>query len=545
MRLGTSAPSGGVAPSGLDYCDRVLHRATRRLRPVVLLPALALVLAGCVAPKQQTTPEDSSSGSSSGSETTTPDAAGPTDGGTLEEFYAQQVSWSECDTAECATVLAPLDWDDPAAGSIELALERVAATDPQARIGSLLINPGGPGASGIDFVSYLVNSVLSDDMLAAYDVVGFDPRGVGDSSAVDCGPDSEVDPYLTEDLILESQADLDAAREEATAFGRQCLDNTGPLLEHVDTVSAARDMDLMRAVLGDDQLHYLGYSYGTFLGSTYADLYPENVGRLVLDGALDPTLTNDELSIQQAEGFDGAMRAYIEYCLQTSGCPLNGSVDDGMQQIADLLARAEARPLDAGNGHYTNGTMAFYGIILTMYDDQYWPLLTQALAEAIGQGTGSQLYEYANFYLDRTADGTYLSNSNLAFQAINCLDYPSDDRDYQQMLAFRDEIAQVAPTFADWFALGPGCETWPFQSTRTPHAVTAPGAEPILVIGTTGDPATPYLWAEALADQLESGTLLTWEGEGHTAYGRSGSCISDKVEAYFLDGTVPADGTTC
>ncbi|MCV2394929.1 alpha/beta hydrolase [Actinotalea sp. M2MS4P-6] len=519
----------------------MLVRVSRLLRPVVLLPVLALTLAGCVAPKEQTTPAEGSTSTSSSSS----GATGPTDGGSLDDFYGQQLTWTDCGDYECATVLAPLDWDDPTAGSVELALERDASSDPNARIGSLLINPGGPGGSGIDFLSYLVNNVLSQDMLNAYDVVAFDPRGVGKSSAVDCGPDSAVDPFLTEDTPMTSQADLDAARAEATAFGQQCLDNTGPLLEHVDTVSAARDMDLMRAVLGDDQLHYLGFSYGTFLGSTYADLYPENVGRLVLDGALDPTLTNDELSIQQAQGFDDALRSYVSYCYETRGCPLNGTVDEGMQQIADLVTRAEARPLDAGDGNVTNGTMAFYGIILTLYDDQYWPLLTQALSEAIDQGTGSMLYEFADYYLDRTPDGTYLSNSNLAFQAINCLDYPTETRDFEQMLAFRDEVATVAPTFADWFALGPGCETWPYQSTRTPHAVTAAGANPILVVGTTGDPATPYKWAQALADQLESGTLLTWEGEGHTAYGRAGSCISDAVEGYLINGTVPAAGTVC
>lgn len=509
-------------------------------RPAAALALTALVLAGCAAPVQQTTPDEPSTTATSSAPSTSPSV-----GGDLESFYGQDVAWSSCGDFECATITAPLDWTDLSAGTIDLALERRPADDQAKRIGSLLVNPGGPGSSGIDFLQYVTSSVMGADVLAAYDVVGFDPRGVGKSSAVSCGPDSQVDAYLTADAPIHSQADLDAVSAKATAFGQECLDNTGPLLGHVDTVSAARDMDLIRAVLGDDQLHYLGFSYGTFLGSTYAGLFPDKVGRLVLDGALDPSLTNDELSLQQAAGFEQALHSYVTYCMNASGCPLTGTVEQGMQQIADLVDRAEQRPIDAGGGHTVNGTLAFYGVIVTLYNDDYWPLLTSALSEAIVQNTASQLLEYADVYLDRTVDGTYLSNSNLAFQAINCLDYPTTTRDYQQMVAFRDEVAKVAPTFADWFAMSPGCETWPFQSQRTPAPVHATGAAPILVIGTTGDPATPYEWAQALASQLDSGVLLTWKGQGHTAYGRAGSCISTAVETYLLTGDTPAVGTTC
>ncbi len=373
----------------------------------------------------------------------------------------------------------------------------------------------------------MTTSVIGADVLAAYDVVGFDPRGVGKSSAVSCGPDPQVDAYLTSDNPIHSQADLDAVRAKATAFGQECLDeHRAAARPRRHRQRGAKDMDLIRAVLGDDQLHYLGFSYGTFLGSTYAGLFPDKVGRLVLDGALDPSLTNDELSLQQAAGFEQALHSYVSYCMNASGCPLTGTVEQGMQQIADVVDRAEQRPIDAGNGHTVNGTLAFYGVIVTLYNDDYWPLLTSALSEAIVQNKASQLLEYADVYLDRTPDGTYLSNSNLAFQAINCLDYPTTTRDYQQMVAFRDKVAKVAPTFATWFAMSPGCETWPFQSTRTPAPVHAAGAAPILVVGTTGDPATPYEWAQALASQLDSGVLLTWKGQGHTAYGRAGSCIS-------------------
>ncbi len=484
-------------------------------------------------------------------EQVTPDGSGGSDGGVetgagtdLEGFYGQEVSWSECGDYECASIDAPLNWDDPEAGSISLALKRSVATGGD-RIGSLLTNPGGPGGSGVDFLPDLVEYVLGPKVLASYDIIGFDPRGVGQSSAVDCGPDAEVDAFLTADTVIENQQDLDKAAAEAVAFGEMCAENTGDLLGHVDTVSAARDMDLIRAVLGDEELYYLGFSYGTFLGATYADLYPQNVGRLVLDGAIDPSLDGDVQNLTQAAGFEQALRAYVTDCMDGANCPLTGSVDDGMRQIADLVTRAESRPYDAGDGYVANGTMVFYGVIVTLYNDSYWSMLTSALTEVIVDHRASELYDYADYYLDRTPDGEYLTNNNLAFQAINCLDLPASPRDFEEMVAFRDEVAEVAPTFADWFSMYPGCENWPEPATGTPHEIHAPGAAPILVVGTTGDPATPYEWAQALAEQLDSGVLLSWDGEGHTAYGRGSSCVDNKVDTYLLTGATPEVGTMC
>ena len=495
-----------------------------------------MLIGGCAAPKVQTTPEDRAV-----SGEPTPEA-----GQTTESFYEQELEWAGCGGYECATAQAPLDWDDPAAGAIQLALQRSIATgaDDQ-RIGSLLINPGGPGGSGIEFLDYAVTTVMGDRVLESYDIVAFDPRGVGASSPVDCGADSVVDEFLTADVPLESQADVDAARERLRAFSAECLAMTGPLLGEVDTVSAARDMDLLRAVLGDEKLNFAGFSYGTFLGATYADLYPESVGRLLLDGALDPSMTNDDLVVGQAVGFEEALSAYVEDCQAGASCPLSGSVDDGKEQIAELVSRIEISPLDAGDGNLLNATLAFYGIVVTLYDDASWQYLSVALTEAIRENSGSTLLQLANFYLDRTLEGQYLSNSMIAFTSINCLDYPSVTRSYDELVALADGVADLAPTFGREFAMGIGCEAWPFQSTAERGPIAAPGAPPILVVGTTGDPATPYEWSVALADQLESGVLLTYEGEGHTAYGRANDCVHDAVDAYLVDGTVPPDGLTC
>jgi len=311
-------------------------------------------------------------------------------------------------------------------------------------------------------------------------------------------------------------------------------------------VSAAKDMDLMRALLGDEQLNYLGYSYGTQLGVTYAGLFPENVGRLVLDGAVDLSLDADGQSKQQAAGFEQAFRAYVADCLTTPRrCPLTGTVDDGIQQIQDLIERAKTNPLPTDNDEPLNGALAHYGVIVAMYDDTSWSILSEALTDAIQNNDGSYLQYLANAYLDRDDQGHYLSNMMVANIAVNCLDTPSIPRTYDELVVWRDEVAAVAPTVADDFTMGAGCEGWPFPATGEIGAITADGAAPIVVIGTTGDPATPYEWAVAMASQLCSGVLLTYEGEGHTAYGRSNTCIDDAVDQFFINGIVPADGTNC
>lgn len=497
--------------------------------------ATALVAAGCVAPLEQSTPPQVLDPT---------ETAAPEPGG-VEEFYTQELTWQPCGRFECTTVRAPLDWSDPEAGEVELALKRSLATGAAERQGSLLVNPGGPGSSGVEFLDYAVTAVMGERVVEAFDVVGFDPRGVGESTAVACGDDAAVDEAITGVVVVESQEDLDVARADLRAFGEACRAATGPLLGLVDTVSAARDMDLMRAVLGDVRLHYAGFSYGTFLGATYAHLYPHRVGRLLLDAAVDPTVSLTELVEGQAAGFEAALRAYVEDCQAGAGCPLPGDVDEGAEEIAALVARIRDRPLRAGEGQQLNSTMAFYGIVVTLYDERTWGVLTTALEEALRQNTGALLLELANLYLSRNPDGTYSNNSMVAFNAVNCLDYPAQEMTYDELEALSARVEEVAPTFGREFVMGPGCEAWPVRSRAERVPTTADGAPPIVVIGTTGDPATPYEWSVSLAEQLSSGVLVTYEGEGHTAYGRSNDCIADAVDAYLVDGTVPEEGLVC
>lgn len=505
---------------------------THRRALAALLACLALVLVGCTPPRHQAPVQP-------GASPVVPEDVEPG----LEDFYSQPVRWESCGELQCATVRAPLDWDQPGAGEIELRIARDPADGE--RKGVLLVNPGGPGGSGIELVEQ-VKDTFGRRVLDAFDVVGFDPRGVGRSSPVRClGPEG-TEALLTRDLDLDTEAGLQEAVEMWRGFGEACERGTGELLAHVGTVSAAKDMDLLRAVLGEETLTYLGYSYGTQLGATYAALFPDRVGRLVLDGAVDPTLDSAELNRGQAEGFERALRSYVEYCFSVRSCPLGGSVEDGLGQISALLERARSTPLRTSDPQRpVTANRLFYAIAVTLYDERSWQFLTQALREAIEEGTGEVAGYLADFYFDREADGTYTSNQTEAFLAINCAD-AEVELDVERMRAEAERLRQVAPTVGDAFAYAElPCVDWPVPAEELPADYSAKGAPPIVVIGTTGDPATPYAWSENLAKILSSGVLVTYEGDGHTAYGRSNDCVADAVEDYLVDGVVPQDGLVC
>ncbi|MEL7977197.1 alpha/beta hydrolase [Isoptericola sp. F-RaC21] len=514
------------------------RRSSLRSTAAVVVAAGALLLAGCTAPAKEQSPVGSASG---------PAASQAPDG--FEQYYGQTLEWKDCeDGLECATASAPLSWQDADAGSIELALVRNPADgkDPE---GSLLVNPGGPGASGVDFVrndAQAGGSTFGKKLQDAFDIVGFDPRGVQGSSGVTCFDDARKGESLAKDFDRSTDAGLEAMKAEYEAWNAACAENSGEVLGHVDTQSAARDMDMLRAVLGDDALNYLGFSYGTQLGATYAGLFPDRAGRLVLDGAIDTTLSSEEISHGQAVGFENALRAYVQDCQAGADCPLTGSVDDGMRQIRQVLDHAYERPYPTSTSDRTvTQSLAFYGIAVTLYNQGSWPALTQGLDEAINQGTGDVLLYLSDQYFDRNADGSYSSNSEEAMRAVSCL----DDRattDVDQMRADAAAIEKDAPTMGSFFGYGGlTCAGAKYPEVEQEFDVHAKGAPPIVVVGTTNDPATPYVWAEGLAKTLDSGTLLTYEGEGHTAYSPSRPCVADAVESYLVDGDVPKAGATC
>ena len=463
----------------------------------------------------------------------------------LRPFYSQVLEWERCgDGLGCATATAPLDWEHPADGEIELALVRHVATGD--RIGSLLVNPGGPGGSGYEFIADSLDYAVGQPLQERFDVVGFDPRGVGRSSAVACYDAAQMDDYLYGIVPAERGSDewVDLVGSAAADFGQACSENTGDLLAQVDTVSAARDLDLLRAILGDEQLNYLGYSYGTFLGATYADLYPERVGRLVLDGAIDPSAGDTEVTQAQAVGFENALRAYLEDCLTGADCPFDGPVDASMDEVGRLLASVDASPLRGTDGRMVGADTLLTAIIYPLYSAESWPYLSQ-MFESVMFGEADVALSFADGYNGRNEDGTYRDNSTEAFRSVNCLDYA-----YQSDVAIMREkaaaIAASAPIIGPYFGYGDlSCVNWPYQGDRDRAEIHAEGAAPIMVVGTTGDPATPYEWAVALADQLDSGVLVSYDGEGHTAYNKSNACVDDAVESYLIEGTVPASDPMC
>ncbi|WP_426594149.1 alpha/beta hydrolase [Cellulomonas sp. McL0617] len=521
------------AASRRDANDRRPRGPRRLAAAVATLVGLALLLSGCVAPKNQTT-------------ISTPAAAAPSvSAGPLAAFYDQALEWSSCDAGECATAQVPVEYANPAGGSIGIALARSRATDDDP-IGSLLINPGGPGASGVDFLKGAKDRI-SKDVQKHYDLVAFDPRGVQRSKPITCLDGPGTDKLLAFDPDYSTDAGIQHVIDIYGEYGAACLKKTGPALAHVDTISAARDLDILRAALGDDQLHYLGFSYGTELGATYAALFPTTVAKMVLDGALPPTLTSDEVSEGQAAGFEGALRAYVADCQAGSDCPLTGSVDHGLDQVRRLLDRARTNPLPTSTDREVTGALAFLGIAQPLYSKSWWPYLTQALQGAIRKGDGTVLLELADFYADRQADGTYSSNMIDAFNAISCVDHPNDPTpDFDAMRAEAAQIDAVAPTVGRYFGYGETlCAKWPVPSGPELTDFSAQGAPPIVVIGTTNDPATPYPWAQKMAALLSSGVLLTYKGEGHTAYGASNDCVTKAVDTYLLGGDAPAPDTHC
>ncbi|WBU36861.1 alpha/beta hydrolase [Homoserinibacter sp. YIM 151385] len=515
-------------------------RGPRRARARILVAlavaaAVPLVLSGCLAWFQAPRMEPAS----------TP--TGEEVAADLEPYYHQVLEWEGCgDGMQCATATAPLDWASIDGEDIELALVRQPAQSGEAR-GSILVNPGGPGGSGVDFVLENVDYATSERLQSAYDIVGFDPRGVGRSSAVSCADDdAALDHYLYDvpDAPRGGDAWIAASEQSNREFGEACLEHTGPLLEHVDTESAARDLDMLRAALGDETLGYLGYSYGTFLGATYAELFPEKTGRLVLDGALDPAASEDEVSLRQAIGFESAYRAYLEDCLEREGCPFRGTVEAAQEETRGILDRLDRSPLRSVDGRELGSGTMFTAIILPLYNPTSWPAL-DSLLESVRTGDATVAFNLADQYYERDASGRYASNATEALIAINCLDYTSDD-DPATMREKAAALVDAAPVFGPQLTYGgTGCAQWPFQSTRERGPIAAAGSADILVVGTTNDPATPYVWSERLAGQLENGHLVTYEGEGHTAYNKSNACVNDAVDDYLIDGTVPAADPRC
>ena len=464
----------------------------------------------------------------------------------LAPYLTQEVEWAECGAgAECATVVAPLDWDNPGVGDdVQLALSRYEARGRSQ--GSLFVNPGGPGASGYEFVLDNVDFAVSPALRDSFDIIGWDPRGVNFSSSVSCAAtDADLDYFFFGELEAEPDTpEWDAELlAESIRFGEECQANTGALLEFVDTLSTVRDLDLLRHLVGDERLNYLGYSYGTLIGALYIETFPLNVGRMVLDGPVDPGASQFDLVVNQHRGFEEALEAYLVECDLTDSCPFGGSLEQRLQGVSDLYDVLEENPLRHSDGRVIDDGMLRTAMVTTLYAQSSWPFLTRMFAE-LQQGVTDTAIFLVDFYYDREG-GVYQNNSMEAFIAINCLDYPVES-DPAVLEAQAEQLREAAPYTARPSGNGDlVCMNWPYPPKLNKGPVRGEGASPVVILGTTGDPATPYNWSVSLNDQLENSVLLTLVGEGHLAYDERVPCINDPVDAYFLTGELPVDGLTC
>lgn len=526
------------------------RRSSRSLSTGGTLLAAALLVSAC------SSAASTSSATSATSATSAADVAlaalpkaTPT---ALAPYYGQKARWRSCGVPgfECATLKAPLDYDKPAGEEVRLAVARKKATGPGARLGSLLVNPGGPGGSAIGYLQAYAGIGYPAGVRARYDMVAVDPRGVARSEPVECLDGRDMDAYTQTDSTPDDARERTELVDAYKKFAEGCGAHSPELLRHVSTVETARDMDIVRAALGDPKLNYVGASYGTFLGATYAGLFPERSGRLVLDGAMDPSLPARRLNLDQTAGFETAFQSFAKDCVQQPDCPLGTKGTTTAQVGSNLKAffrKLDAHPIPTGDadGRKLGEALATTGVIAAMYDESSWAQLREALTSAIKEKDGAGLLVLSDSYYERDAEGRY-SNLMSANAAVNCLDLPPSYDSPEEVEKALPEFEKASPVFGEglaWASLN--CAYWPVRATGEPHRIEARGAAPIVVVGTTRDPATPYRWARALAAQLTSARLLTYEGDGHTAYGRGSACIDSAIDTYLLDGTPPAEGKRC
>ncbi|HEX3589243.1 MAG TPA: alpha/beta hydrolase [Pseudonocardiaceae bacterium] len=489
--------------------------------------------------------------------------AGPVPAG-LGAFYGQSLTWGDCaryattsddrtafgsDDLQCARMRVPLDYARPGGQTISLALMRVKATDQADRIGSLVTNPGGPGGSGLELVANLDRTWGNTGLAKRFDLVGFDPRGIGASQpAVRCLTGRQQDEVRASDLDdATTPSGIAAYERQQKQYAQACASNTGfgkQLLANVGTRDVAKDMDVLRSVLGDKKLSYLGYSYGTFVGSTYAEDFPGNVRAMVLDGAVDPTESEVQATVAQGTGFQAAFTKFAQWCASRPQCALSRNAANATQAFRALVNPLLDQPVPAGRGRNLTYDDATTGAIQALYSQQYWTYLNSGLNE-LKQGSGRTLMALADVYDGRNPDGTY-SNEQDAFTAIRCVDDPPvTDPNVQK--AAEQQYKKVAPFLDDGkpaIAQTDACAVWPVPPTSKPHQPSAKGLPRVLVVSTTNDPATPYQAGVNLAKAL-GGALLTFEGTQHTAFLQGISCVDKYGTNYLTSLTLPPSGSRC
>ncbi|AGL20164.1 alpha/beta hydrolase [Actinoplanes sp. N902-109] len=487
------------------------------------------------------------------------DSAAPTTGGSAPPAVpGTQAQWTPCPDVpqklvgrgasgmsyDCASVAVPQDWNNPRAGeTYDVAMIRVRSESQTGRIGSLLINPGGPGGSGVELAVYLSYGQtlggLPTEITDKFDIIGFDPRGVGRSSPVKCISNADQDASFAMQPDPTTEAEFQQAVTLNKKIATGCGQKYGAQLATFSTEQAAHDMDAIRTAVGDPKTTYLGFSYGTLLGATYAQLFPGKVRALVLDGAIDPQQDTVTASETQAKGFERAFTNFTKWCkANASRCPIAA---DPRKAVTDALAKAQASPLPGSDGREATSGWVFLSVISSLYTETGWLQLARAI-DGLRDGDPDGVFQLADQYAERKADGTY-SNLFDANFAVNCAD-TAETLTVDRVRQLQGQWRTKYPLFGASMALGLlPCVFWPAKHDPFPTG-PATGAPPIVVVGTTGDPATPYENTAHLASMLGTGHVLTWEGEGHTAY-PSTSCIVSAVDKYLIDLQVPQEGLRC
>jgi pimeloyl-ACP methyl ester carboxylesterase len=459
---------------------------------------------------------------------------------TLSGYYAQEIDWKSCrQDFQCATLAVPIDYTKLSTGTFEIALLKYEARTSK-KLGSLIVNPGGPGGSGVDY-AYAAEYIFSSAILDRYDIVGFDPRGVSRSAPIRCLSDKELDANNNSDSKPDNEAEFQQILQDTKKYVEKCKDKNKYLTSY-STANVARDLDILREAVGDKQLNYMGKSYGTYLGTLYAHFFPDKVGRVVLDGAVDPSISNFQQTLTQAIGFDQAFNSFAADCNKRKNCTLPKHKEAAVAEMQRLFSQAANKPFPTKKSRRTlSESMMVLGTASAMYDSQTgWPKLRRAIAEA-QKGYGDTFLKLADEYTGRQNDGSYPNNEFDSGAVIDCLDF-NEPRTVEQIRNDAKTFAAKAPLFGPYLAYGGvTCKFFNrnIEVTIDPTAT----ANPVIVIGTTGDPATPYEWAQGLNKILTHSRLISLTGEGHTGQGQGNACIDDQIDDFYLTGKAPATST--
>ena len=515
---------------------------------------------------QTSTPTDSST--TKGSSTT-----GPTDGSQgdaprgLESFYSQTIDWEDCSnettTFQCGTVTVPVDYEHPDGQTISIAVKKLPALDGDAEHGSLFLNPGGPGGSGVEAVEEKV-SAFPEELRGAYDIIGFDPRGVGQSTPITCWSEDEINQSLNgtsntlfeimaTDVLFSKDSSAQKRIDRGASNAARCAkySQVPELLDHVGTRNVARDLDVLRATNGNTRLNYLGTSYGTYIGALYADLFPGHVGRTVLDSAMDPSQRWADGDAGVVAFTEGVLRQYVEHCQAQSACPLTGSTDEAVAQLATFVDDLDKNPLTTPDSDATINTPDATDIIQQLaVEKPDWEALTAMLTPAMTNHDGTlmakakqNLSELSPQTADEAMDST--ANRQIMLSTIICNDYPDTGATASELDAQAAAEEKTYPFFGGLSnSLEAYCRGWGHRGKTPPQETHAEGSDPILVVGITGDAQTLYSWSQSLAGQLDNGHLLTVEGYGHVAFSKN-TCATTAITGFLVNGTMPDEGTTC